>query len=163
MPMDEGGCQQTLANVAPMSMLWMETFLGREGGTEREERGEESKTPYARLVHTCTCSHHQNSGTGVCSDNWTVQIYVSERTFQILWIGKFSSLKVFRRWPTMTKLDARKFFNVEVRIALLEYMKPVHHGLPDHRRLFFFSHVTNSKRVHLAPCVACTYISAIVT
>ena len=44
----------------------------------------------------------------------------------------------------------------EVRIALLGYMKPVR-GLPDHRRLFFFSHVTNSIRVHLALCVAYTY------
>ena len=45
----------------------------------------------------------------------------------------------------------------KVRIALLGYMKPVH-GLPDHRRLFFFSHVTNSIRVRLAPCVAYTYL-----
>jgi len=44
----------------------------------------------------------------------------------------------------------------KVRIALLGYMKPVR-GLPDHRRLFFFSHVTNSTRVHLALCVAYTY------
>ena len=44
----------------------------------------------------------------------------------------------------------------KVRIALLGYMKPVR-GLPDHRRLFFFSHVTNSIRVCLAPCVAYTY------
>ena len=36
-------------------------------------------------------------------------------------------------------------------------MKPVH-GLPDHRRLFFFSHVTNSIRVRLAPCVTYTYL-----
>ena len=41
----------------------------------------------------------------------------------------------------MTKLDARKFFNAEVRIALLGYMKPVHHGLPDHGGLLCsFSH-----------------------
>ena len=54
------------------------------------------------------------------------------------------------------KLDARKFFNDKVRIALVGYMKPVR-GLPDQRRLFFFSHVTNSIRVCLAPCVAYTY------
>ena len=44
----------------------------------------------------------------------------------------------------------------KVRIALLGYMKLVR-GLPDHRRLLFFSHVTNSIRVRLAPCVAYTY------
>ena len=44
----------------------------------------------------------------------------------------------------------------KVRIALLGYIKPVR-GLPDHRRLFFFSHVTNSIRVCLAPCVTYTY------
>ena len=44
----------------------------------------------------------------------------------------------------------------KVRIALLGYMKPVR-GLPDHRRLLFFSLMTNSIRVRLAPCVAYTY------
>ena len=35
MPLDErgGGCQQTCANVGPIFMLSMETFLGGEGGT----------------------------------------------------------------------------------------------------------------------------------
>ena len=45
----------------------------------------------------------------------------------------------------------------EVRIALLGYVKPVC-GLPDHRTLFFFSHVTNSIRVRLALCVAYTHL-----
>ena len=53
----------------------------------------------------------------------------------------FSTPKIFQR-----RSD-------EVRIALLRYMKPVC-GLLDHRRLFFFSHVTSSIRVCLAPCVA---------
>ena len=44
----------------------------------------------------------------------------------------------------------------EVKIALLGYMKPIR-GLPDHRRLFFFSNVTNSIQVRLALCVAYTY------
>ena len=73
--------------------------------------------------------------------------------------GKFSSLKIFCRWPKTTKIRCTKIFQRQsdkVRIALLGYMKPVR-GLPDHRRLFFFSHVTNSIRVRLAPCVAYTY------
>ena len=45
----------------------------------------------------------------------------------------------------------------KVRIALLGYTKSVH-GFPDHHRLFFFSHVTNSIWVRLAPCVAYTYL-----
>ena len=59
----------------------------------------------------------------------------------------------------MKKIRHTKIFQRrcdEVRIALLGYMKPVR-GLPDHRRLFFFSHVTNSIRVRLALCVAYTY------
>ena len=79
---------------------------------------------------------------------------------QLPQIGKFSSLKIFRRWPTTTKIRCTKIFQCQsdkVRIALLGYMKPVR-GLPDHRRLFFFSHVTNSIRVRLAPCVAYTYL-----
>ena len=58
----------------------------------------------------------------------------------------------------MTKIRRTKIFqhrSDEVRIAPLGYMKPVR-GLPDHRRLFFFSHVTNSIRVRLALCVAYT-------
>ena len=60
----------------------------------------------------------------------------------------------------MTKIRPTKIFHRrsdEVKIALLGYMKPVC-GLPDHHRLFFFSHVTNSIRVRLAPCVAYTYL-----
>ena len=60
--------------------------------------------------------------------------------------GKFSSLKIFRRWPTTTKIRCTKIFQCQsdkVRIALLGYMKPVR-GLPDHCGLFFFSYVTNS-------------------
>ena len=47
-----------------------------------------------------------------------------------------------------TKIFQRR--SDDVRIALLGYMQPVC-GLPDHRRLLFFSHVTNSIRVRLAP------------
>ena len=60
----------------------------------------------------------------------------------------------------MTKIRHMKNFqhrSDKVRIALLGYMKPVR-GLPDHRRLFFFSHVTNSIRVCLAMCVTYTYL-----
>ena len=59
---------------------------------------------------------------------------------------EISLLKIFRRWPTMTKIRRTKIFQQQsdkVRIALLGYMKPVC-GLPDHHRLFFFSHITNS-------------------
>ena len=56
----------------------------------------------------------------------------------------FSTPKIFQRQSD------------EVRIALLGYMQPIR-GLPEHHRLFFFSHVTNSIRVHLALCVAYTY------
>ena len=58
----------------------------------------------------------------------------------------FSSLKIFCRWPTMTKIRRTKIFqrqSDEVRTALLGYTKPIR-GLPDHHRLFFFSHITNS-------------------
>ena len=74
--------------------------------------------------------------------------------------GNFSSLKIFRRWPTTTKIRRTKIFQHQsdkVRIALLGYMKPVR-GLPDHRRLFFFSHMTNSIQVCLPPCVAYTHL-----
>ena len=60
----------------------------------------------------------------------------------------------------MTKIRHTKIFqrqSDEVRIALLGYTKPVR-GFPDHCRLFFFSHVTNSIRVCLALCVAYTYL-----
>ena len=56
------------------------------------------------------------------------------------------SLKIFHWWATTTKIRCTKIFqrqSDEVRIALLGYMKPVR-GLPDHCRLFFFPHVTNS-------------------
>ena len=36
MPLNEGGYQQILANVGPIFMLSMETFLGGEGGTVAE-------------------------------------------------------------------------------------------------------------------------------
>ena len=47
----------------------------------------------------------------------------------IPWIRKFSLLKIFRRWPTMTKIRRTKIFQCrcdEVRIALLGYIKPIH-------------------------------------
>ena len=69
-------------------------------------------------------------------------------------------VKIFFWWPKMTKNKCTKILqrqSDEVKIALLGYMKPIC-GLPDHRRLFFFSHMTNSIRVCLAPCVAYTYL-----
>ena len=35
-PLNEGGCQQILANVGPIFMYSMEIFVGREGGTAAE-------------------------------------------------------------------------------------------------------------------------------
>ena len=36
MPLNEGASQQIRANVGPIFMLSMETFVGREGGTVAE-------------------------------------------------------------------------------------------------------------------------------
>ena len=65
-------------------------------------------------------------------------------------------VKIFCRWPTTTKIRHTKNFQCrsdEVGIALLGYMKPVC-GLPDRRRLFFFSHMSNSIKV----CSAYRYL-----
>ena len=86
-------------------------------------------------------------------------VYPAPSVGSCVLISSVLGLKIFCRWPTMMKIRCTKIFqrwSDEVRIALLGYMKPVR-GFPDHRRLFFFSHLTNSMRVRLAPCVAYTY------
>ena len=50
MPLNEGACQQILANVGPIFMLLMEIFVGREGGTVAEN----STTGNANSSHLVT-------------------------------------------------------------------------------------------------------------
>ena len=132
----------------------METFLGREGGTEREERGGESKALYVRLVHTC--SHHQNSGTGVY---WTVQIYVKWKDFSNTVDWEIFVVKSISLVAYNDKIRRTKIFQCrsEDSSAGVHETCPPWSSRPWWIVMLFFSW-QNSKRVRLAPCVAYTYL-----